>query len=242
LVLVLVFREASFARDVLLAAVGLATLLIPAIALGWAIRARGAERVLDLGVIAAAFGLAWLVLGALVLNSLPFGLSRWTWLGLAGVDAVLAIQMARSGARVPRLRLPARPFHGETAVLAGAIAVTVLALVVARVGVHQPTEDFTAISLERLAGGAFMLDLENQEGEQVGYHIDVTLDGQLVATFPSIVLPTGGDWTRQLAGPVAPGSRLEAVLYREAQPTVVYRRAVVWGAAATGDPGSTSAP
>jgi hypothetical protein len=216
-------------------------LLVPAIALGWALRARGEERRIDGAVVAAAFGLGSLALGGFVLNLLPSGLNRWSWLGLAGVFLLVAYALARVAPRLPPVQLAVRPGGRQALMLAAAAGITGLALVVARVGVHQPTEAFTALWLDRGTGGAFTLGVQNEEADQVAYRIDVTLDGQLVATFPSIVLPTGGDWTRELAGPVAPGSRLEAQLYRETQPTVVYRSAVVWGAAATGD-GSTSAP
>lgn len=226
--------------QVALAMLGLAVVTGPGVALGWLVR----RRPFDLGVAAAvaagSAGLSFLVLGGLVLNLLPAGLSRSGWLGFgsAVAGAALVVWLSGHGApadlgqrahgesdgvpRGPRLRV------NEAAAFGVAALLVVAAIAVAGLGVHQPSEPFTQLWVVPQSNGTTQVGVANHEADPVVYRVDLVIGGAVASTYPGIRLAPGDSWTTNVALTIPTASRLEARLYRADEPSKIYRQAVLW--------------
>jgi hypothetical protein len=223
--------------SVALAAAGLAVLILPGLALAIIHRPSRALRRLDLFLIGAALSLACVVIGGLVLNLLPFGLGRASWLGLTAVLLIAIAALARD--TLPPLRSESwvRPRAGQVVAMAAAGALVVLALVIARAGVKQPAEPFTAVWIAPASSGVVQIGLDNREGAPMSYRVDVTVDGSVEATFP-VALEPGERWTTPLPVPNPSGPRTEVLVYLDSAPGVVYRRVTLAAGGAVPGTGS----
>jgi hypothetical protein len=213
--------------NVLAAIAGVALLLAPGILLGITRRPSRSIRTLDLVLASTALSLSSVVIGGLLLDLLPGGLGRTTWLGLVVVLLLATAFLARTD-RAP-LRLPrvAGPSSGQWVLTIAAIGLVIAALAVARAGVRQPSEPYSALWVVPAAAGQVTIGLDNHEAAPTTYRVDVTADGQVAASFGSITLGTGARWTTTIAAPKPGESRLEVRLYLVASPGVVYRRVTV---------------
>jgi hypothetical protein len=221
--------------DYLLAAAGLGLLVLPGIALAITQRPIRSLRRLDLLVIGAAVSLAGVAIGGLILNLLPVGLGRASWLGLTAVLLIVIALAARDG--LPPLRREAwvGPKPGQALAMVAAGALVVLALAIARVGVRQPAEPFSALWVGPPASAMVEIGLDNREGVPMSYRVEVTRAGVVTTTFP-VTIASGERWTTLVPEPDPGGPRMEVLLFVDSEPDVVYRRVTlsVGPAAGTG--------
>jgi hypothetical protein len=210
--------------DLVRAAVALAILVVPGSALAMTRRPATPLRQVDLFLIAATLGLASIAIGGLVLNLLPTGISRFSWLGLVAALLLATAVLARSG--LPPLRREGwiSPRNGQTIAMATAGVLVVVALAIARVGVKQPAEPFSALWIVPDSPGTVEIGLDNREDATTTYRVEVTINGTATATFASIRLEPGQGWTTTLAEPSPIGARMEVRAFIDSRPDVVYRR------------------
>ena len=221
--------------DLIRASMGLAILVVPGLALAITRRPASPLPQLDRFLIAAALSLACVAIGGLVLNVLPLGLSRFSWLGLIAALLVATAILARGG--LPPLQ-PERwvsPKSGQALAMVAAVALVVVAITVARVGVRQPAEPFSALWVVPGSPGTVEIGLDNREDVTTTYRVDVTVDGTVTSTFRSITIASGDGWTTVVPEPDPAGSRMEVLVFVDSLQGVVYRRVTFTsGAAATG--------
>lgn len=217
--------DLSGIASALLAAAALVVLILPGIALAIFSRPAPSMRRLDLLLVAAVLSLGYVVIGGLILNLAPGGLSRTSWLGLTVVVPLLAIAaFARRG--LPPLRRDGwvRPKKREAVALFAAGALVTLALLVARLGVNQPTKPFTALWIVPASSGMVEIGIDNHEEAVTTYRIDVNVNGTIEASFPDVTVAVGERWTKLISEPDADGSQVEVLAYLSIQRDVVYRR------------------
>jgi hypothetical protein len=221
--------------DLIRASIGLAIVIAPGLALAITRRPASALPQLDLFLIAAAVSLACVAIGGLVLNLLPVGLSRFSWLGLVGALLLGTAVLARGTLPPLQRETWVRPKTGQALAMAAAAVLVVVALAIAHVGVKQPTEPFSALWVVPDSPGMVEIGLDNREGATTTYRVDVTVDGRVTASFSSVTIAPGEGWTTVLSEPVPGGSGMEVLVFVASNPGVVYRRVTFTpGAAATG--------
>lgn len=224
--------------DLIRASVGLTILVLPGFALAIVCRPATPLRQLDLFLAAAALSLASVAIGGLVLNLLPVGLGRLSWLGLIGALLLATAVLARGG--LPSLPREAwvGPKPGQALAMVAAGVLVAVAIAVARVGVQQPSEPFTALWVVPESPGTVEIGLDNREGSATTYRVEVSVDGRVTATFTSITVGHGQGWTTLLPEPGPAGSRMEVLVFVDARPDVVYRRVTFSTASAAAIPGT----
>ncbi len=234
-ILVLAFAlaapSAAAARDSVLAVAGLTVLIIPGFGIAWALRPSGEIRTMELVVGGGALALGLLAIGGIVLNVLPMGLTRWTWLGLVAV--ALASVWAFAADREPgstHFPGPARFTSRDTLLLVAAVVVVIAAIVVARIGAEGTSESFSQLWLLRqpATGVSARIGVQSEETATTGYRVALLVDGSQIQTW-SITLQPGQRWTVNVARSIASGSQLEVRLFRDTQPAVAYRQVLLWG-------------
>jgi hypothetical protein len=210
--------------DLIRASVGLAILVLPGFALAITCRPVTPLRRLDLFLAAAALSLACVAIGGLLLNLLPVGLGRLSWLGLVGALLLATAVLARS--RLPSLPRETwvSPKPGQALAMVAAGVLVAVALAIARVGVHQPSEPFTALWVVPESPGTVEIGIDNREDAATTYRVEVTVDGRVTATFTSITVEPGQGWTTLMPEPDPAGSRMEVLVFVDSRPGVVYRR------------------
>lgn len=194
-------------------------------ALGWT------ERLLLTGGI----GLAAIVLGALVLNSTPWGLSTGSW-------AVALFCLTAVGAAVAAYRRDRREWPDSTqaqrapleprqlGLLAAAALITGTALWLAHTPIpEQSVQGYTLLWAvpDREAGDTHIrVGVQSYEPGATRYTLRIASDGQSLQEFTFDLQPID-EWQGEVT--VSPGSahQVEALLYRADAPEVVYRRTVV---------------
>lgn len=210
--------------DLIRASVGLAILILPGFALAITMRPALPLRQLDLFLAAAALSLASVALGGLVLNLLPVGLGRLSWLGLVGALLLATAVLARGG----RTSLPretwASPKPGQALAMVAAGVLVAVALAIARVGVQQPSEPYTALWVVPESPGMVEIGLDNREDSTTTYRVEVRVDGRVTETFTSITIEPGQGWTTLVSEPGPAGSRMEVLAFDESRPDALYRR------------------
>lgn len=224
LLAVLLVPALSGVLDLVRAAAGLAILILPGLALGITRRPTTPLRRLDLLLAAAALSLACVAISGLVLNVLPAGLNQSSWLGVVAGLLLATAVLARSGLpRVERERWVS-PKAAPAFAMVAALALVALALVIARVGVKQPSEPYSAVWVVPASEGMVEIGLDNREAATTTYRVDVTVEGSVGTTFPSITIAPGERWTTLVPEPDPGGPRMEVVVFVESRPGVVYRR------------------
>jgi hypothetical protein len=177
-------------------------------------------------------------LGAVILNWSPSGLTAATWTALAGgvtLAASLAAywrrrdQMFAGGGTLPAIG------SGQLALLALAVLMTVGAVSLSRAPVHPAdVQGYTMLWLTpETDGGPPRLRLGVRSAEQTiqSYRLELTARGVTVAQWPDFRVAPGQTWessTIVVGGATANGP-IEARLYRNEEPGVVYRRVSWWG-------------
>ena len=182
------------------------------------------------------------VLGGLVLNLTPRGLTAATWAVLLGGSTIVMSTIAlwarlREGLQRPRPQVAWRR-QGATHVmpillLVASLAIMVGAVTFAQAGVRdQPRDPFTELWLVPGPGpgqGEAVLGIRNFQGTDLRGRVEVTLGGAVVAEFADIDLGDGETWERtvRITSPTTPDP-LVASLYREETPDVVFRLVRLW--------------
>ena len=178
--------------------------------------------------------MALAVLSGLILNVLPIGLQALSWavsLGLlTTVFSLFVVYLRRrvqlKGAPLLRLRFNITAYL----LLALATAIAILSVLYAVIGVEQqPHPGFTQLWIlpATLTGNscAVRLGVRNFEGTTVTYRITLTMNGQQLTTWQSVVLESEQTWNQVVSIP--PGTvhnmYVEVRLYRLDQPQTVYR-------------------
>jgi hypothetical protein len=163
------------------------------------------------------------VVGALVLNLLPGGLDRTSWLGLVAALAVATAALARGG--LPELRLDSLklPRRIDAAAMIAAIAVAILALGTARADVRSAAEPTTALWVIPSSDGLIEIGVDNDEGVAREYQLDVTVNGEVRRRFPWFTVETGLRWTAFMTAPSPDDPRYEIRLFVPEQPDEPYR-------------------
>ena len=210
--------------DLIRASIGLTIVVLPGFALAVTVRPSTPLRQLDLFLIAAAASVASIVIGGLILNLLPTGLTRVSWLGLVGVLLLATAILARRG--IPSLPRETwvSPKSGQALAMVAAGLLVAVALAIARVGVQQPSEPYTALWVVPTSDGLLQIGLDNREDERTTYRVDVTVDGRVTDSFTSIVVEPGQGWTTLVSEPATDGTRMEVLAFVDSRPEVVYRR------------------
>jgi uncharacterized membrane protein len=197
--------------------------------------------------IGASIALA--VLGAFVLNWLPWGLQTATWTVLLAGLTLLASAVAHSCRRklpamfVPKSHTPKSPANWrpvqlrlrDGALLLVAVALVVWAASLSREGAAQQHQaGFT--QLWALPGDSatqeVRLGIQCEESTPVTYLLRVEMGGQVLQEWSPLELQPGERW--EADGVVLPAADasgttpVQAVLYRLDQPDIAYRRVTVW--------------
>jgi uncharacterized membrane protein len=200
--------------------------------------AGGIER----AVMTPALSIAITILGGLLLNLTPWGLRREMWALLLG-----GFSLAMAGVAVTRRKkiaanpdapvAPSRPVlrlrPQQIALLGMAALLLIGAVVVARYGaLNQPTEGFTQLWLQQVAGaapGTVRLGVSNEEQQPVRYVLRMSAGERVLAEWDDIELQPGARWenTETLPADLGAGLPVEAALYREGE-AEPYRRVHLW--------------
>lgn len=180
--------------------------------------------------------LAVSILGGLVLNWTPWGLSAegwalWLGLGTMGVS-ILAVWRRRAVPMVQpfRFRMP----KVEEALLAFAGLVFIAAVQVARLGaLQQPVAGFTQLWLlpdDKMNPQAIRMGVNNMENVPMHYRLCLQIDAQPVGACTAIDLAVDERWETTAALPQSSeqARTVEAMLYRTDAPETVYRRVALW--------------
>jgi uncharacterized membrane protein len=183
-----------------------------------------------------ALSVAIVVLGSLVLNALPAGMTRITWLVSLSL-ATLAVAAFATWTRLnsrPAVAPPAKPPASSSALpsardyalFASTAVVLGLALGLGGVGApERPRDPFTQLwALPRPDNSTVEVGIRNEEGRIVTYHLFATSGDILLTDEANIRLAAGETWQRQL--PLAiqgTGRGIDVLLYRDDAPLSVYR-------------------
>lgn len=164
----------------------------------------------------------------LALNYLPVGLSSLAWAVVLGTITLICALIAlfrqrnilQSYPSAVNLSLP------QSALLACAALITLLAIVIARAGVGIQDTPFTQFwMLPDKKPQVIILGIHNYERTPVNYKIDLMIGSVSVYEWPSIALAADGEWQAAFDVPdkLLTAGTLDAQLYRSDQPNIVYR-------------------
>jgi Protein of unknown function (DUF1616) len=202
-------------------------LLLPGFALTSAVFARRRLGRLDVLFLSLAFSLSIVVLGTLVLNALPWGLTRTTWtalvVGVAIVASVWALVRipAGAGGEATRIRLTMR----QAALVATALLITAGVIIFARTPLPaRGVEGYTALWIvpDPSRSRSILVGVRSSELHATSYKLKVRTDDREELD-RQLTLAPGNRWTVRLR---VPGSsrRVEGRLFRSDAPNQVYRR------------------
>lgn len=174
--------------------------------------------------IGGGLAIGMVAVAGLALNVLPWGLQAVTWLAYAAVLYTVALTLVwRSAFWRPGLGA-ARHEVVLTAVGGGML---VAALLFARMFAGHPTESFTQLWMTPAADAptsSIELSFRSEEQTTTAYRIEVWRDGTQVRSWSDIELASGQTWSDSLQ--VGAG-RIEARLFRLADPATPYRHVTV---------------
>lgn len=215
------------------------TVLLPVKQLG------SAEHVLT----ACVTSIALTVLGGIVLNATPWGLQPLSWLALLGgmtvaaaLTALVRLRRIRMGAG-GRLGSAASSRRGGESSAQGVqvptarlalpmVAILLLALAVYVARIPAPAAQFQGYTTlwmapngEQAAPGV-RIGVQSAEFEPAGYRLEVRVNGQVSGVWPDLALAPNQAWQTQVVLPETGGAgiELEALLYRNDAPRIVYRQ------------------
>jgi uncharacterized membrane protein len=206
-----------------------------------------AERLL----FALGASLATVILGALLLNLLPWGLQPSTWAALLVGTTLVAMLIAwvrtrpaeshepvRTSGRAisPRVRpqnLSSGFNFSQPLLLLLAVLVVGAALELAHA--PAPVQGYQGYTLLWMLPGeasqptTVRLGIRSKEFLPTSYKLQVTVNGQVIHEWPSLALKPNMQWQAQLQLPAAQLEQapVEAKLYRLDQPEKVYRQVVL---------------
>ena len=181
------------------------------------------------------------VIGGLILNLTPFGLSAGSWaVYLSGITLgaciVALLRRQRGSIIVSSLRVEDIGFTFRQGLMLGLAALIVLgAFAVSIIGAkQQPTAGYTELSIQSANGAntnnAVSLTVSNNESTTMEYRLAVSVNGKLVQAWTSIDLNPNQNWTTTLVLPQSytGSAKVEADLYQANTPTKIYRHVILW--------------
>lgn len=194
-------------------------------------------------VLSLGLSLVIVVLGGLMLNLTPWGLSTGSWaVYLSGItlgSSAIALVLRRRQS-IPAsgwLRVGNIGLNFRQRLLLGLAALIVCgAVVVSIIGAEQqPYPGFTQLWVLPSSGAnpknAVLLGVSNMELTTMEYRLAVNVDGKVVKEWPSINLNSHEKWEATLLLPQTGSvgtAKVEADLYRVNAPTTIYRYVVLW--------------
>jgi uncharacterized membrane protein len=173
-----------------------------------------------------------------LLNLTPVGLQWQSWtLSLACVTEVFTLVALflrlRQGSPYRQIAVAHRRVHlrvhlKQGALLLSALVIAALALRLANIRPPQPQPSFTQLWMlpsTAARGCAVQIGVRSFETAPLTYRLEVTSNGQELASWPSITLSAQQEWVRQLpVSPIPAGNPVvDAQLYRQDQPGTIYR-------------------
>ncbi len=194
-------------------------------------------------VTSLGFSIAAVILGALLLNRIPSGLSTRSWTGyLGGVTLVAGAVAYRrmhpdEGAGAGS---PLRPSLGLTlghTLLFGLAAVIIAgAFAVSITGARRQTfQKYTQLWILPVRTGAssstVTIGTSNGEGRSISYRLSVSVADKVVRNWPVIYVKSGGTWQITVSVPMQGKSQdvpISAILRSNGTIRKVYRHAFIW--------------
>lgn len=185
--------------------------------------------------LAAATSLGTLIVGGLLLNLLPWGLTALTWsAGLLVVTGAASVAAAVRGAppdsdEHPRRRRPRPPTPAVVLKSAGCVVLAVIALVVAvrSQDAANRAQSFTQLWVTPNEGPVQTVHLRNDEGHLMTYRVMIEV-ADLPPTEQVVTIPDAATWSTAVAAQrTAPLERLVVRVYRDDGGTGPYRQVVL---------------
>lgn len=194
---------------------------------GWA------ERVgLSLGL-----SLVVAVLGGFVLYLLPWEIEARSWALLLGSITLgssgIALRRRRAYPVVPTGAITGRISRRQGVLLGLAALICVGAVGVARLGVTVQHTSFTQFWMLPISADdvpSVQLGIQSWELTQAQYRLQVTVGTRVIQEWTAIDLAPGQQWETvlEVSGVQDSAEPVVASLYRQDNPTIMYRQAVVW--------------
>jgi uncharacterized membrane protein len=183
--------------------------------------------------------LALSILGGLVLNGIPRGLDATTWVIWLGGITIIASLVAwirnRAQNSVPLNLMSSIGVDAHHVLLFGmTVVLVIVAVFYARRGaMQQLTTDFTQLWILPAENGdpnVVLVGITNMESSSVEYHIQVEVQGSLVADWPNIKLEPGKKWETSVLLPPQQSEEeiIKAFLFGTNSPGEVYRQVHIW--------------
>jgi uncharacterized membrane protein len=194
----------------------------------------------DLERLAYTLGLSLIIvaLGGLILHWTLLGLNPITWLGFLGIITLVAIIVAVmrsiSNTLIPSWKGKMTIGIRQIIFLSFAILITVIACGVARSSAsQQQSQGFTQLWLLPEENGdpnVIRIGITNMESSSVEYHLQVMVQDNLIAEWPSIILEPGKKWDTSVLLPPQHSKEemIKALLFRSNSPGEIYRQVYIW--------------
>ncbi len=180
----------------------------------------------------AATSMGTLIVGGLLLNQLPSGLSPIAWaVGLLVVTGAATVATALRGQRVTRnhtLRGRLQPATVTKAVACLALVLVTLVVAVSSQSAANRSQPLTQLWVAPNEGSVQTVHLRNDEGNQTTYRVSIQV-GDLPSTVQVVTVPNGASWSTPVQAQRDGGvlDRLVVNVYRDdAHP---YRQVVLNG-------------
>jgi uncharacterized membrane protein len=213
-------------------------LVLPGYALMAAAVPRPVLGAVDRLVFALGSSVAVAILAGLVLDVTSWGLRRTSWaVALAGVTvaaAAVAAFVRRPGSS-RRDAASAAPAPGPVLLFCAAALLALAAVGIARSGAlrSEHASSFTQLWMlpTRVQGErALRIGVVNHEGVSKTYRVVTHAGSTVLASWPRIVVPSGGRWSRTVVVPASPSARtrIETDVYRAEAPNAIYRSVTAW--------------
>ena len=199
-------------------------------------------------VLSLGLSLVLVIVGGLLLNWTPFGLSAVSWtvllssLTLGSCLVALARRRGHSLAAPDWSEIGRGGWTPRQSLLLGLAAVIAIgAIALSNVGAQRQTSaGFTQLWIRPTDGTAtdstIRLGVSNMESTAMQYRLVVSVDAKVVKVWPAIDLAPHENWAGILllppakspAGTAASSRMVEADLYRAHAPETIYRHVVLW--------------
>jgi uncharacterized membrane protein len=174
------------------------------------------------------------VLAMLTLNVLPGGVRGTSLVALVTVVSA-GLAALRPKSTVDPVAVPAarRPAVRELAVLAAAGSVAAAAIAGSAIDAARSEPHLTTLSIVSAGppdSARARLEIQNHEGHEETYRLEVLRGGVRLASWSAIRLSAGGTWTATAPVPAEPAASqpVEALLYRAGAFAPPYRRTLLW--------------
>jgi hypothetical protein len=195
-----------------------------------ALRLAGAARlgIEDRALLTVGLSISVVAIAGLVLDRLPSGLSRGSWLAALDLWVAVTLVVARRRRAPARLRLSiarTRVRWGPVAALAlaGALTAAALAVDIRGAQAQERRERFVELWLVPSGNHSAVVGVRSAEPGVTGYRVTLSDGAGQVQAWSGIRLDWGAGWqtTVTLPAGVHPGDELAARLYRASSPGLV---------------------